>query len=171
MKHDAINATLRAHAGYLGRNIHDVARSLSRSMATAHGSAFAGAVADLNASKNPPAPQPDQDTWYTGSATVSGLIRGTCTAGVYFGTSGNYKFSGSMWTGPIGATGGGGGAWSVVPDDGQDMDFTWWGISVDGGAVNIMWMVDEIIVGSMAIAVAGIGGGGGHGSGTWTQGD
>ena len=113
------------------------------------------------------------DIAVTGGATLYGFVRGGITANIYFGSGpGSLTFNGSMWTSPIGVAGGGAGAWAEgsIPRNGQGMDFAWWGVSVEGGAVNVLWYVNGVIVGSLGIAVAGIAGGGGKGSGTWAQG-
>ncbi len=163
------NEALTEHAPYLGKNLDDVLKSLGKSSIKNHDQIVADALEQLKEKSD--FANVGSDTWYTGSASLSGAIRGSCDATVYFGDAGNYKFSGSMWTSPIVAAGGGAGAWSMIPRDGQEMDFTWWGASVSGGAVNILWNINGTIVGSMAIAVAGIGGGGGDGSGKWKQGN
>ncbi len=164
---------LKQHASYLGKNVDEVLKSAGQPDTSEQEKIAKAAAAELNEAvpAGAMAAPLKGDTWYTGSASLSGAIRGSCDAGIYFGGSGNYKFSGSMWTSPIVAAGGGAGAWSMIPSNGQSMNFTWWGASVSGGAVNILWNINGTIVGSMAIAVAGIGGGGGNGDGKWTKGD
>ncbi|HVK24833.1 MAG TPA: hypothetical protein VM677_26040, partial [Actinokineospora sp.] len=107
---------------------------------------------------------------YAGSASLWGFIRGGMNANITFGDSGPFSFSGSMWTSPIAAAGGGAGFWSVIPPNGQEMDFVWTGAALEGGGVALLWSVNGTTLGAMSIFVAGLGIGGGKGSGTWTKG-
>jgi len=112
---------------------------------------------------------PAEHNAYFGGASLYGFIRGGISDNVYFGSAGSYDFSGGMWTSPIGVGGGGLGAWSMTPSNGQEMDFAWAGGAFEGGMVAIFWYVGGVVKGSMNFVVAGLGGGGGKGSGTWTK--
>src|SRR5215475_4511048 len=93
----------------------------------------------------------------------------TCISGPQGATTSREDFSGGMWTSPIGVGGGGLGAWSMTPSNGQQMDFAWAGGAFEGGMVAIFWYIGGVVKGSMNFVVAGLGGGGGKGSGTWTK--
>ena len=158
-----VNANLvKRSASFLGRNVDDVLKNLGHppidyeQVATNTLSRF---KADLPAEHNA----------YFGGASLYGFIRGGISANVYFGSAGSYDFSGGMWTSPIGVGGGGLGAWSMTPSNGQEMDFAWAGGAFEGGMVAIFWYIGGVVKGSMNFVVAGLGGGGGKGSGTWTK--
>jgi hypothetical protein len=107
--------------------------------------------------------------WYGGTASLDGFVRGSENGIVNFGDHGSFGFSGSMWTSPIFVTGAGGGPWSTVPSDGQEMEFIWWGASVGGGSVNILFKLNDAVIGTMLIVVGGGGFGGGQGNVTWSK--
>jgi hypothetical protein len=153
-------------ASYLGRKVEDVRKELGQASRVDTEKSAAKALTRLQAGLKA------GETVYAGSAHIYGFVRGGIDANVYFGDAGNYGFSGSMWTSPIEAGGGGAGPWTMTPSDGQVMEFTWFGGALAGGGIGIFWHIEEYgtVVGAMDIVVAGIGGGGGHGSGVWHKG-
>jgi hypothetical protein len=157
--------SVKTLASYLGRSVQDVLKGLGKeSVLEDKKQITAKALTQLQAGLKA------GETVYAGGASLWGFVRGGISANVYFGDSGSYTYSGSMWTSPIGVGGGGAGVWSMIPSNGQGMDFTWAGVSVEGGAVAIFWSISGTIVGGMSVAVAGLGAGGCNGSGTWTKG-
>jgi hypothetical protein len=180
---DPMRAMVEAQAQYLGSDISDVLDSITTQAAKEQDEMLSEVVAGLNAASagSQLAAGPERavaaasgaakESWYAGSVSISGLIRGMLDASVYFGDHGNFRYSGSMWSGPAAIAGGGGGAWTVVPSDGQAMDFAYWAGAFTGGGCNVFWNINKVVVGAMAIAVGGIAASGGSGSGTWRKGN
>ena len=163
---DTMKKNVKTLDAYLGKKVQDVLKAEGRESILNQQQLTASALTQLKADVAA------GDIAVAGAASLYGFIRGGCDANVYFGAGpGSLSFHGSMWTSPIGAGGGGAGAWAAgsIPTNGQPMDFTWWGAAVEGGAVNLLWSINGTVVGSLAVAVAGIAGGGGHGSGSWTK--
>jgi hypothetical protein len=159
-----INETsLKTAASYLGKNVDEVLKDLGH--APIDGEQVAG-----NALNKLKAAVGGNTNVYAGGASLWGFIRGGISANVYFGSAGSYTYSGSMWTSPIGVGGGGAGAWSMTPSNGQAMDFVWAGGAFEGGSCAIFWSINGVVVGAMTVVVAGLGAGGGKGSGTWAKG-
>jgi hypothetical protein len=106
-------------------------------------------------------------TWYFGSISTGGLIYGDLSATLNFPTV--MKFSGSGWSGPQAIAGGGGGLWSMVPSDGQKMDFALGAASWGAGEVQVYWSIDGTVVGQLVAGVGGAAISGMSGSGKWSK--
>ena len=108
-------------------------------------------------------------TWYFGSVTTAGFIRATLAANISFGNHGNWTFNGSAWSGPQALGGGGGGFWSELPSQNQEMDFSFGGAAFGAGELQVYWSINGIVVGQLIAAVGGTAISGGTGSGKWTK--
>ncbi len=109
------------------------------------------------------------ETWRFGSVSTGGFIRGDLTAHINFGGSNDMTFSGTMWTGPQAIAGGGGGMWSVVPKNGQKMDFHFGAASWGAGEIQVYWSINGTVVGQLIALVGGAAISGGSGSGKWKK--
>lgn len=163
---------------YLGKNVSE----LPKTTEGMHERIAAEALARINPSALKPKSQqktsdltPDSiqarmnETPFFGSASLAGFIRGDANASIYFGNYGNFRFSGSMWTSPIAVGGGGVGGWTVIPSNGEQMRFIWFGAALTAGTASIFWIINDIVIGTLTLAVAGLAGGGGDGIGKWTK--
>jgi len=108
-------------------------------------------------------------TWRFGSVSTAGFIRGDLTAHINFGSSGDWTFNGTMWCGPQAIAGGGGGVWSVIPTQGQEMVFSFGVVAYTGGEIQVYWSINGTVVGQLVAAVGGAAISGGSGSGKWKK--
>jgi len=154
---EALKQLMETQVSYLGKHESDVYTSLAQPNPDEIVETLKSHAAQLGVA------------WYGGTASLDGMIRGSENGVVAFGDHGSLGFSGSMWTSLIFVTGAGGGPWSMVPSDGQEMEFIWWGASALGGSVNILFKLNDVVVGTMVIVVAGAGLGGGKGTVTWSK--
>lgn len=140
--------------------IHEVLHSRH----TAKQNAITAALEDMKSS----AVESDNGTWYFGSVSTGGFIRGDLTAHIHFGNV-DMTFNGTCWSGPQAIAGGGGGIWSMIPSDGQSMDFSFGAAASGGGEIQVYWSVNGVVVGQLIAAVGGAAISGGSGSGKWTK--
>ena len=149
---------------FLGRDVDDVLEVLGNPH-HGYGSCAPGENIDVLQG-------PKTGKWYAGEASLEGTVRGKLSSVMYYPSAGgDWSFSGSMWTAPVLIKGGGVGEWARIPEVDEKMRFTWFGGSVGGGTVSILWSDStKKIVGTLTIVTAGAGGGGGDGSGRWKRG-
>jgi len=108
-------------------------------------------------------------TFYFGSVSTGGFIRGDLTSHIDFGGSGKFKFSGTCWCGPQALAGGGGGLWSIVPTNGQEMGFHFGAAAWTAGEIQVYWSINGVVVGQLIAVVGGAAISGGSGSGKWKK--
>ncbi len=149
----------------LGKNVSEIPTVLSEANEKKQRQ-INEAMSGLKSTHKRGAPNEIPPRW--GSVTINGFIRGILNAQIDF--DGNVMtFDGACWCGPQSIGGGGTATFAVIPQDGQEMDFTFGGAAFTAGGVTVFWSINGIIIGNLTAVIGGLMASGGSGSGKWKK--